>query len=133
MIKVMTVVLPDAAKALLDAPTYIVLTTLNPDGSPQSTVMWIKRDGEDVVFSTLLGRKKARNLERDPRASVCFYDPANPYVFFTVEGEVTMDPAGGRELINELSMKYGGKPYPEESPDKVRLVCRLTPAKILER
>ena len=129
----MTVALPDAAKALLDAPTYVVLTTINPNGSPQSTVMWIKLDGDEVVFSTLLGRKKARNLERDPRASVCVYDPANPYVFFTVEGSVTMDPAGGRELINELSHKYGGKDYPQEPADKVRLVCRLTPTKILSR
>jgi PPOX class probable F420-dependent enzyme len=129
----MTVALPDAVKALLDAPTYVVVTTLKKDGSPHSTVMWIKRDGDDVVFSTVRGRQKTRNLDRDPRASVCFYDPANPYSYFTVEGEVTMDPEGGRELIDELSLKYGGQHYPEESPETVRVVCRLKPAKVMGR
>ena len=129
----MTVELPDAAKALLDAPTYVVVTTVNQDGSPQSTVLWIKRDGEDLLFSTVRGRKKTRNLDRDARASVCFFDPANPYTYFTIEGEVTMTPEGGRELIDELSVKYRGEGYPEESADTVRVVCRLTPTKVLGR
>jgi PPOX class probable F420-dependent enzyme len=127
----MTIPLPDDAKALLDAPTFVVLTTLAKDGAPHSTTMWIKRDGDDVLFSTVRGRQKARNLERDPRASVTGYDPANPYSYFSVSGEVTMTPEGGRELIDELSMKYGGQKYPEEPAGTVRLVCRLTPRKIL--
>ena len=127
----MTVALPDAVKALLDAPTYVVVTTINPDGSPQSTVLWIKRDGDDLLFSTVRGRKKTRNLDRDPRVSVCFFNPDNPYEYYTVEGTVTVDPAGGRELIEELSVKYRGESYPVESPETVRVVCRLTPTKIL--
>ena len=129
----MTVTLPDTAKALLNAPTYVVVSTVAKDGSPHSTVLWIKRDGEDLLFSTVLGRQKTRNLERDPRASVCFFDPANPYSYFTVDGEVTMDRAGGRELIDELSHKYRGEGYPEEAPETVRVVCRLTPTKVLGR
>jgi PPOX class probable F420-dependent enzyme len=127
----MTISLPDDVKKLLDAPTYVVVSTVGKDGSPHSTVLWVKRDGDDVLFSTTRGRQKTKNMERDPRVSVCAYDPANPFSFFAVSGEVTLDEAGGRELIDELSMKYLGKPYPEEPAGTVRVVCRLRPQKIL--
>ena len=127
----MTVSLPDDVKKLLDAPTYVVVTTLAKDGAPHSTVLWIKRDGDDLLFSTVQGRQKTRNLERDPRVSIAAYDPADPYSYFAVSGEVTMTEEGGRELIDELSLKYRGEHYPEEPADTVRVVCRLTPQKIL--
>jgi PPOX class probable F420-dependent enzyme len=127
----MTVSLPDPVRALLDGDTFVVVSTVNPDSTPHSTVLWIKRDGDDVIFSTVRGRKKTRNMERDPRVSVCAYDPASPISYFTVEGEVTLDEAGGDELINELSLKYDGVPFPAEAPDRVRVVCRLTPAKVI--
>ena len=127
----MTTSLPDNARRLLDGTTFVVVTTVNPDGSPQSTVMWAKRDGDDVIFSTVRGRKKARNMERDPRVSVCAYDPAQPYSYFTVEGEVTLVEEGGKELINELSLKYNDQPYTFDAPGTVRVVCRLTPTKVI--
>ena len=110
-----------------------MLTTINPDGSPQSTVVWLMRDGDDVLFSSIRGRRKTRNMERDPRVSVCAYDPAQPYSFFTVEGTVTLDERGGPELRDELSLKYDGQPAGVESPEVVRVVCRLTPNKVISR
>src|SRR2546423_11453296 len=71
--------LNDLAKRLIDEKTFAVVATVNPDGSPQSSVIWIKRDGDEVLFSTIRGRRKTRNLERDPRVSVTLYDPADPY------------------------------------------------------
>ena len=131
MIRRMTVSLPDNVRTLLDAPTFVVVSTINPDGTPQSTVLWVKRDGDDVVFSTVRGRKKTRNMERDPRVSVCAYDPAQPYSYFTVDGTVTMTEEGGPELINELSLKYDDRPYTFDGPDVVRVVCRVTPTKVI--
>jgi len=131
MIASMTVSLPDTVKALLDAPTFVVVTTLGKDGGPHSTVLWIKRDGDDLLFGTVRGRQKTRNLERDPRASVCAYDPADPESYFAVEGDVTMTDEGGRELMNELSLKYTGTNFPVEPPEVVRVVCRLTPRRLL--
>ena len=49
---------------------YAVLATINRDGSPHSSAMWVGRDGDDLVFSTLEGRVKHRNMLRDPRVSV---------------------------------------------------------------
>ena len=129
----MTTSLPDNVRRLLDGATFVVVTTVNPDGSPHSSVMWSKRDGDDVIFSTVRGRKKARNMERDPRVSVCAYDPAQPYSYFTVEGEVTLTEEGGKELINELSLKYNDQPYTFDAPDAVRVVCRVTPSKVISQ
>ena len=128
----MTASLPETVKRLVDGNTFAVLTTINKDGSPQSTVVWVRRDGDDVLFSTIRGRRKTRNMERDPRVSICAYDPANPYVYFTVEGTVALDENGGEELINELSLKYDGKRW-TPVPGAVRVVCRVTPTRVLTR
>lgn len=117
--------LPELARNLLDGNVFVVLTTINPDGGPQSSVIWAKRDGDQVVFSTILGRRKTRNLERDPRVSLCFYDPAEPYWYVELRGTVTMTQDGGPELIQELSQRYAGRPFTESSPANVRVVCRL--------
>lgn len=132
MITPMTVALPDVARKLIDNPTYAVLTTINEDGSPQSTVIWVKRDGDDVLFSTTRGRVKTRNMEREPRVSICGYDPAQPYSYFTVQGTVALsdDPD---DLISELSFKYANEPWTADAPGTVRVVCRLTPTHVITR
>ena len=124
--------LPPRARELLDAPNHAVVTTLNPDGGPQSTVVWVRTDGDDVLFSTAKGRRKPRNFERDPRASLLIIDPANPYRYAEVRGRVSMeeDPAG--DLIQELSRKYTGKPW-EDKPGVERLIVRIRPEKVTMR
>ena len=130
----MSVQLPQGAKDLLDAATFVTLSTVRKDGSPQSTVVWAKRDGDDILVSTIIGRAKERNLRRDPRASVVFWDPATPYSFFSVNGSTTMSTDGGPELIEELSWKYDGETYTGDlGTDHVRVVVRLTPNWVFER
>jgi|SRR5437899_7430123 len=124
--------LPDLARNLLDHNTFVVLSTVNPDGSPQSSVIWATHDGDALVFSTILGRRKTRNMRRDPRVSACLYDPANPYSYVEIRGAVSMTTEGGPDLIQELSRRYDGRPFTESSPDNVRVVCRLTPTRTVE-
>jgi PPOX class probable F420-dependent enzyme len=123
--------LNDLARRLLDANTFATLATINPDGAPQCSVIWVKRDRDDLLFSTIRGRRKTRNMERDPRISLCLYDPADPYQAVEIRGEVTMTETGGRELINELSLRYDGEPFKTESPEIIRVVCRLVPARVV--
>jgi PPOX class probable F420-dependent enzyme len=125
--------LPDMARNLLDTTTFAVLATVNPGGAPQSSVIWVKREGDAIVFSTILGRRKTRNMQRDPRVSVCGYDRSDPYRYFEARGRVTMTYDGGPELIQELSHKYDGKPFQESSPDNVRVVCRMRPERVIVR
>ncbi len=120
------------AQQLLDGPTYAVLATVNRDGSPQTSTMWVTRDGDDVVFSTTASRQKARNLRRDPRVSVMLTDPDNPFRYAEVRGTATLTEEGGPELIQELGHKYTGEPFPEDAPGVVRLVVRVTPTKVVE-
>ena len=74
----MGIALSPATLRLLDGRNYAVLATVNPDGSPQTSVMWIGRDGGDLLFSTVEGRVKHRNMLRDPRVSVTVIDSADP-------------------------------------------------------
>jgi PPOX class probable F420-dependent enzyme len=116
--------LPALARGLLDQQTFAVITTINRDGSPQASVIWAKRDGDEIVFSTIRGRRKTRNMERDPRVSFVLYDPADPYRYVEVRGVVSMTEAGGDALIDELCRAYQGRPWPHR-PGEVRVVCRL--------
>jgi PPOX class probable F420-dependent enzyme len=121
----MSETLPDLARRLLDAPTFATVASLEPDGDPQLTVVWVKRDGDDVLFSTLNGRRKARNWARDPRAAVLLFDPSNPMSFVSVRGRVSMvdDPTGS--LIHELSRKYDGQDF--GGIIEGRVIVRVTP------
>jgi len=120
-----------AELSLFRAPVFVVLTTINPDGAPQSSVVWTKVDGDDVVFSTIRGRRKCRNMERDPRVTLLAYDPADPYSYVELRGTVTLSEEGGDALIDELSRAYDDKPWTHR-PQETRVVVRFTPVKVIE-
>ncbi|MFL6142714.1 MAG: PPOX class F420-dependent oxidoreductase [Labedaea sp.] len=122
--------LPAELAALFQAPVFVIMTTINPDGVPQSSVVWAKVDGDDVLISTIRGRRKCRNMERDPRITLLAYDPADPYVYVELRGTVTLDEAGGEELIDELSRAYDGKAWVPR-PDQTRVVVRFAPARVI--
>jgi PPOX class probable F420-dependent enzyme len=126
--------LPDDARAVVDAANYAVVATLTPSGAPQTSVVWIGRDGDDLLFSTIRGRFKTRNMERDPRISITVIDGADPYRYLEVRGEVTLTDEGGRELMDAFSRKYRGQDtYVGDRPDAVRVVCRLRPRSVFWR
>jgi PPOX class probable F420-dependent enzyme len=128
----MTLPVPALLRELLDANAFAVIATINPDGAPQSSVIWAKVDGDDVVFSTILSRRKTLNMQRDPRVSLCVYDPADPYRYVEVRGRVVMTKDGGPELIQELSQRYTGTPFEESDPANVRVVCRIEADAVIE-
>jgi len=123
--------LSDSARRLLQAPVFAILSTAGPSGAVQSSVIWVRTDGDDVVFSTIRGRLKTRNMERNPQVSLCAYDPQDPYSYVEVRGTVSMVEKGGVELIDELSRAYDGVPWTVR-PTETRVVVRLTPTKIIE-
>ncbi len=133
-----TVELSDKLKTYLDeAKVYATVATVGPKGHPHLTVVWIKRDGNDLVYSTTVDRQQARNLVRDPRITVMINPPDEPFVYAEIRGTVTITPDPERALPEELSLKYTGKPYREFNPasaqDAERVVIRITPTKITGR
>jgi PPOX class probable F420-dependent enzyme len=122
----MTTSLPQQAKDLLDAANFVTVATLNPDGGPQTSILWATYDGEDLLLSTIVGRAKERNLRRDPRVSVLIHDKDNAYAYVEARGTVTMTTEGGPELINSLSQTYtGGRYTGDDGTDNVRVVVRV--------
>ncbi|MGN9841598.1 PPOX class F420-dependent oxidoreductase [Nonomuraea sp. H19] len=124
--------LSEEVRKLLDGPNYATVTSLNPDGGPQSTVVWVRTDGDDVLFSTVKGRRKPRNFERDPRTSLLVIDPDDPYRYAEVRGRVTMTPDPEGALIEELSQKYRGQSW-EDKPGTERLIVRIRPDRVTLR
>ncbi|MFF5449061.1 PPOX class F420-dependent oxidoreductase [Streptomyces sp. NPDC012888] len=131
----MTVALNDAVRKLLDAPYPAVLSTVNPDGSPQSSVVWVSREGEDVLISTEQGRRKERNILREPRVSLTVYDPTDPFLYVEVRGEATVTEDAGRAVAVRIAEEYAGPgagdEYRDLPPEDVRVVVRLTPTRVL--
>jgi PPOX class probable F420-dependent enzyme len=116
----------DETRRLLDEPHYAVLATINPDGGPQTSVMWVGRDGDQVLFSTVAGRRKHRNLEREPRLSVTIIDAADPENYVELRGRATIEEDVGRAVDTSLSWKYDGRDPDPDPPGAVRLVIRTT-------
>jgi PPOX class probable F420-dependent enzyme len=114
-----------ATLRLLDGPNYAVLATINPDGSPHTSAMWVGRDGDDLVFSTAEGRVKHRNMLRDPRVSVSVLDSADPENYVELRGRVTMTPDPDRLLDIELSHKYDGTDPGPDRPGAHRVIVRM--------
>jgi PPOX class probable F420-dependent enzyme len=121
----MAITFSDATLRLLDGPNYAVLATVNPDGSPQTSVIWIGRDGADLFFSTVQGRVKHKNMARDPRVSVTVIDAADPENYVELRGRVSIAPDVGRRMDTALSWKYDGKDPDPDRPGAVRVVVRM--------
>jgi len=135
MVSLMPVSLNDAVRGLLDEPNHAVLATINPDGSPQTSVVWVGRDGDDLVISTAAGRRKERNIRRDPRVSLSVYDRADPERYAEIRGLAAVTEDAGRKLAAALGEEYdgpgGGQQFLDLPPEVVRVVIRITPRRVV--
>jgi PPOX class probable F420-dependent enzyme len=122
----MGIALNEETRRLLDGRHYAVLATINPDGGPQTSAMWVGRDGDEVLFSTVAGRRKHRNLERDPRASVSILDADDPENYVELRGRVTIEDDVDRAFDTKLSWKYDGRDPDPDRPGAVRVVLRMS-------
>ena len=126
----MAVVLDDATRELLDGKNFATVATVNPDGGPQASVVWILRDGDTVLFSAISTRRKVINLTRDPRVSLTVFDLANPYQSVEIRGTVELTGDPGKSLPRALSQKYLGEDPPPEPDELTRVIVRVIPQKI---
>ena len=84
----MSAAVPETHKDLFQKPAFGSFTTLMPDGSPQTTPVWVDFIDGKIVVNTALGRQKDKNVRRDPRVAVTLIDPENPYRYMEVRGKV---------------------------------------------
>jgi PPOX class probable F420-dependent enzyme len=120
------------ADLLGDKPAFAQLATLNPDGSPQVTPVWVDYDGTNILVNTAKGRVKANNLSREPRVAISISDPQNPYRYLGIQGRVIeMTEKGADAHIDKMAKKYMGKDqYPWRTPTEVRLIVKITADKV---
>jgi len=120
----------------IEKPNFWHLATINPDGSPQSTVVWLHpRDGK-ILINTALGRKKPRNLERDPRVALSLHHADNPYANTQIQGRVVERITGeqAERDIDMLSEKYTGRvPYPWRQEGEQRVTYLIAPERVWHR
>jgi len=123
--------LTDMARDVIDGPHVSIIATSNADGRPQSSVIFARRDGDTVLFSTIKGRLKTRNMVRDPRVSLLVLDPhAGRYVEIRGRVDITDDP--GKTLLYEMYDRYMGGATPPPEPDAERLIVRIYPEKVYQ-
>jgi len=127
--------LPDTVRHALEGPNFWYLATLNPDGSPQVTPVWVgTRDDGTIFVNSHTGRVKQRNLDGDPRVALATHDPDSPYSNIAIQGRVVdrIDGAQAEEDIHTLARKYTGGDYSLQ-PGEQRVTWVIEPAQVWER
>lgn len=119
-------------KALATAKNFAALTTLMPNGHPQTQLMWVHADDDHLLINTEVGRQKFRNVQADPRVTVTVFNAENPYQYVEARGRVveTIDGDPARADIDDLSQKYTGGPYGNPIGPGGRVILRIEAERI---
>jgi PPOX class probable F420-dependent enzyme len=124
--------IPESHIDLVILPIHGVLTTMMPDGQPQSSLVWCDYDGECVCINTTQERQKGRNMLRNPRVSLLIVDPENTGRYLELRGEVEIITDNVIEQLDRVTRKYTRHPqfygyvYPLEQQEReTRIICRL--------
>jgi PPOX class probable F420-dependent enzyme len=133
-------VIPLSHADLVECPRVAALTTLMPDGSPHTSVVWCDFDGEFVRVNTMHGFQKERNMRRNPKVTLLCYDPRDDLRYLEIRGlvvEMTQD--GAAAHLDAITSKYLGRPVryfgdavpAELSEVEVPVLCRIKPLRVV--
>jgi PPOX class probable F420-dependent enzyme len=122
---------PDEARRVIESDALAHVTTIDPDGRPQTTLAWVGLEGDEVVFATLPDQRKLRNLRQDPRITISIQtDRVTPYglhEYLVIYGTARVTDGGGPEVLQRLARTYLGPdvtfpPMPDPPPGFVTRV-----------
>ena len=103
--------IPESHMKLIDGPYTVVLSTVMPDGQPQTTPVWCNRKSDCIFINVMKGFRKEKNMRLNPKVSLLVYDPKNPLHNIEIRGLVIeMAEEGAVEHLDELTRLYLGKP-----------------------
>jgi PPOX class probable F420-dependent enzyme len=116
--------LPDDVRALFEGANIGHVATTMPSGGPHSVPVWVGLEGERIAFLTGPGSRKARNLDRDPRLAISITAHDQPHQMAQIRGRVAerLEGDAAWEVIDRISHKYIGQPYPVREDRVVFLV-----------
>lgn len=124
--------IPATHADILDKQAFAHLSTLMPDGSPQTSPVWVDHEGGMIVINSAKGRRKDRNIEADARVAVSITDPENSYRCLMVRGKVVKTSTEGADAhIDAMAKKYMGvDEYPYRAPNEVRVRYYIEPSSV---
>lgn len=134
-----TIRLPESTHRLFETANHVVLVTLDGDGSPQASLVWAERDGDQVLIGLEGYQRKAGNMRRDDRVTLVIEDdqPSRRGLtqYVVIRGTVELDgpgiPERWTELMDKQAQRYLGKDYPFENRfSETAVIARVTPQKI---
>ena len=125
---------------LVQCPPVAALTTVMPNGYPQTSVVWCDFDGQCLRVNTMRGFAKERNMRANPQVTLCCYDPRHTLRYLEVRGRVVeLTEAGAAEHLDQLASKYAGRPvryFGDAIPahfaqTEVPVLCRIRPTHVV--
>ncbi len=122
--------LPKEVIELVEQPNFGHVATINKDGTLHVTPVWVDHEGDKyIVFNSAYGRRKVKNLERDPRVAISISDQKNPYHNASITGKVVdITPENADPHIDKMAKKYIGKDkYPWRGPNEKRALIKIAP------
>ena len=129
-------ILNPAARSVLSSGRLAHLATIDPDGSPQMSAVWVGLDGDDIVTAHLMGGRKVQNIARDPRVALTIEAEGDNGIgmanYLIVRGTATLEEGGAPELLQRLAETYigpGVKFPPMENPPQGHVI-RITPTRV---
>ena len=132
--------IPASHRDLVQCPPVAALSTVTPDGHPQTSVVWCDYDGLWVRVNTMRGFAKERNMRRNPQVTLLCYDPHQPNRYLEVRGTVVeLTEVGAAEHLDALASSYAGRPvryFGDAIPARfaqteVPVLCRIRPTRVV--
>jgi len=124
--------IPDEFRDLFTKKSIAHLATIEPNGLPHVTPVWVDYDGQYILINSAKGREKDRNMSERPDVALSIVDPDNPYRYLAVQGHVVdISEEGACEHINQLSKRYTGKETYAGPTNEIRRIYRIAPSNIM--
>jgi PPOX class probable F420-dependent enzyme len=120
------------ARALVDSDALAHLVTIDPDGRPQVSCVWVGMEGDDIAFASLGARRKLDNIRRDPRVALSIEGTRTNEIglreYLVVHGRARIEEGGAPELLQKLARTYIGPDvkFPPMDDPPPGVVARIT-------
>jgi PPOX class probable F420-dependent enzyme len=127
--------MPESARQVVESGRLAHLVTINRDGSPHVTIVWVGLDGDEIVIGKLMEDQKVKNIQRDPRVSLSIEaegDQHGMQNYLVVEGTAEVHAGGAPALLHDLAQRYvgPGTTFPPMDDPPEGYVIRITPSKV---
>ena len=127
--------IPEAARAVIESGRLAHVVTVNRDGSPHVTIVWVGLDGDEIVIGKLMADRKVANIRRDPRVSLSIEAEGEQWGmqnYLVVEGTARITEGGAPALLHDLAQRYigPGTPFPPMPDPPEGFIIRIAPTKV---